>query len=69
MGVVGNSLTIPNFLSAASPQGLRRLCLANNLKYGKQFAYKDFSFANGKWYCWYEYSLTIQDANLEITNK
>lgn len=28
--------------------------LAVNAKYKKQFHYFDFSFAQGKWHCWYE---------------
>ena len=43
---------IPNYLAAGSPQGLRRLMLLNNTKKGIVFVYK-ITFANGKWYAWY----------------
>ena len=44
----------PYFLSAKSPQDLRMLMLANNRKRGKRFHYFDMSFAQGKWWCWFE---------------
>lgn len=50
---VGSSLRIPNYISAGSPQGLRRLMLQNNLKYGKQYNYFDIQFVNGKWFVWF----------------
>jgi hypothetical protein len=50
---VGSSLQIPNFLTAQTPQGLRRLMLLNNLKYGRQYNYFDLQFVNGKWFVWY----------------
>jgi hypothetical protein len=49
----GSSLRIPNFLTAGTPQGLRRKMLLNNLKNAKQFNYFDIQFANGKWFVWY----------------
>lgn len=67
MSGVGNSLSIPSYIVASSPQGLRRLCLLNNLKFGRQFVYKDFQFVNGKWYCWYETALSISEANKEVS--
>jgi hypothetical protein len=50
---VGNSLRIPNFLTAGTPQGLRRLMLLNNIKNAKQYNYFDLQFVNGKWFVWY----------------
>ena len=50
---VGNSLRIPNYLSAGTAQSLRRLMLMNNLKNGKQYNYFDIQFVNGKWFVWF----------------
>lgn len=68
----GNSLRIPNYLSAGSPKGLHRLMLLNNIKNGKQYNYFDIQFVNGKWFVWYfEFEnltdlLTQQEANSPI---
>ena len=49
-----NKITnIPHFLSARSPQGLRRLMLRNNVKHGLIFDYK-IMFDGSKWYAWYQ---------------
>jgi hypothetical protein len=58
---VGSSLRIPNYISASSPKGLRRLMLLNNLKNGKQYNYFDLQFANGKWFVWYYESEKIDE--------
>jgi hypothetical protein len=50
---VGSSLRIPNFLSAGSPQGLRRLMLLNNIRNGKQYNYFDIQFVGSKWFVWF----------------
>lgn len=63
---VGNSKLIPNYLAASTPQGLRRACLINNLKFGTQFEYFDFQYVNGKWVCWFYQAISINDANKEI---
>ena len=39
--------------------------IRNNMKFGKQFQYFDFSYARGKWHCWYNVSeKDIRDAKL-----
>lgn len=48
----------PAHLVASSPEELRLLMIANNMKHGKKFHYFDFQFAKGKWYCWFEIKLT-----------
>lgn len=50
---VGTSLRIPNFLTAGSAIGLRRLMLLNNTKKAKQYNYFDIQFVSGKWFAWY----------------
>ena len=48
---------IPNFITAQSPMGLRRMMLLNNAKNNTQFKYFDITQAtvNGKvvWIAWY----------------
>lgn len=44
---------IPSFISARSPIALRRLMLANNMKYGGEVRYFDIQFASGKWWAWF----------------
>ena len=52
----GNALVVPNFLKAGSLAALRRLCLKNNVKKGKQFHYFDIQYIEKerKWVCFYE---------------
>ena len=48
-----SSASIPSFLTARSPEGLRRLMLRNNAKHAMFFKYFDIQFVNGRWYAWY----------------
>ena len=48
-------------LSARTIPSLRRLMLNNNAKHGISFGYTDFSFVNGKWYCWYRKEMKSDD--------
>jgi hypothetical protein len=43
---------IPNFLTASTPRGLRRLMLLNNKKLNAWHNYQ-IMFVNGKWFAWY----------------
>lgn len=49
---VAKSTTIPNYLVASTPLGLRRLMLLNNRK---QSAYLEYNimYVGDKWYAWY----------------
>jgi hypothetical protein len=49
---VAKSTTIPNYLVASTPLGLRRLMLLNNRKQSAYLEY-DIMFVNGRWYAWY----------------
>ena len=49
----GNSLRIPNYLTAQTVMGLRRFMLLNNIRNGKSYNYFDFQFVNGKWFVWF----------------
>jgi hypothetical protein len=46
----------PAHLEAKTPEDLRKLMFKNNAKHSRRFHYFDFTFANGKWHCWYEIS-------------
>lgn len=62
--MAGNSSRAPNFLKAASPQGLVRLMLSNNVKLGMQFNYQIVH--DGKsWFAWY---YIIQDNKEALAN-
>lgn len=47
----------PASLEAKTKDELRLLMIANDIKHTRKFHYFDFSFATGKWHCWYEISL------------
>lgn len=53
MADVGNSLRVPHFLSASTPQGLMRVMFQNNLKDGMEYRYFDISFDGSKWIVWF----------------
>jgi hypothetical protein len=44
---------IPNFVTARSPLGLRRVMLLNNAKHRKVFNYYSIHFVDGKWFAWF----------------
>lgn len=62
----GRSTFIPNFISASTPQGLRRLMLKNNFKKGIQFFYFDIQFVKGKWVAWYRQDIKTKDDMKEL---
>jgi hypothetical protein len=43
---------IPNYVTAKTAQGLRRVMLLNNIKKNFQFVY-NVQFAEGKWFAWF----------------
>lgn len=50
---------IPHFISARTPQGLRRLMLKNNVKHGLVFNYYQIVFDGKKWYAWFQLDAEI----------
>jgi len=46
----------PASLEAKTKQELRAIIRANNRRHGFRFHYFDFSYAQGKWHCWFEVS-------------
>jgi hypothetical protein len=49
---MANLVSIPNFVKAASPLGLRRLMLKVQMQNSEQYAWT-IQFANGEWFAWY----------------
>lgn len=50
---MANLFSIPNFVKASSPQGLRRSMYSVQIKNSMQYKFFDISFVNGVWYAWY----------------
>jgi len=63
--IEGNSNRIPNYLSSASPNGLRRLMLMLSAKLGYEIKYFDIQFSNGKWFAWYNFEIKNDDELLK----
>ncbi len=62
--MAGNSQRVPSFIKAASPSGLVRLMLLNNVKRGMQFEYQIVH--DGKsWFAWY---YILQDQKEALSN-
>lgn len=55
---------IPNFVSAESPQGLRRAMLQNNLKLRAVATYHSIQFVDGRWYAWFTTDATREGQGL-----
>lgn len=53
--------TVPDFVSARTPLGLRRAMFLNNKKQKGFVVYQDVSFVKGKWYAWYYVKLKTED--------
>lgn len=68
MSTVGNNLEIPSFIKASSPQGLYRLMLLNNVKFGTRFKYQDIQFVNGYWYAWFYKTLDFKEQIKELNS-
>ena len=60
---------IPNYITARTPQGLRRAMLMNNVKHVMQFTYHAIQFVNGSWYAWYYESVNMGDLTNGDTNR
>jgi hypothetical protein len=56
----------PSFIKAKTPEKLEELMLVTNMKEGKCYHFRDISFANGFWYCWYDKS---QQKRIKIQRK
>lgn len=69
MSNIGTNLEAPMFLKAASPLGLRRLMIMNNLKTGNRYKYQDIQYVNGYWFCWYYKESGLNESIKEISKK
>ena len=53
---------VTNFISAGTPQGLRRAMLKVNAKHGMQHIFRDIQFVEGRWYAWFdEHEADVKD--------
>jgi hypothetical protein len=68
MSDIGNSLRVPIFLAAPTPEELVRLMLENNLKFQKEHRYFDITFEGSKWIAWF-YSIIEIKAQAKKTIK
>jgi hypothetical protein len=50
---IANVFSIPHFIKAGSPQGLRLAMLKNNLNMKAECQYFDIQFDGSNWYAWY----------------
>lgn len=53
MSLHSSLFTIPNFITAKTANGLRRLMLRKNAEHGVQFVWHSILFVEGKWYAWF----------------
>jgi len=60
--------SIPNYLTAQTPQGLRRLMLRNNVQHGVRFVYHDIQFVDGAWFAWFYFPTDERGLNDAETN-
>lgn len=44
---------VPKFIKAKTPDKLRELMLATNIKYGAELKYTDIGYQDGNWYAWF----------------
>jgi len=52
---------IPNYISAATPRGLRRLMLSESSKRGRFYKFTDIQFVDGRWYAWFVDDIRLDD--------
>jgi hypothetical protein len=62
MSDVGNSLRVPMYLVAPTPEELVRLMLQNNLNNQKEHRYFDISFDGSSWVAWFYSVIQIKPA-------
>lgn len=48
-----SKLRVPEYVSAESPDGLRRAMLLTNVEHRGQMTYTDIQHVDGVWYAWY----------------
>lgn len=59
--------TIPNFVTARTPQGLRRAMSRNNMKFKAFIVYRDIQFVNDKWIAWFDAPITQEEIESQMS--
>lgn len=71
MSDLNRASQIPNFITASSPQGLRRLMFKTNIRLGGFIHYFSIQFVDGKWIAWFHEDLVNEfqkpKENSEVT--
>lgn len=52
---------IPNYVSAVTPQGLRRAMLMNNARHRLVFNYYAIQFTGSRWFAWFYNAVNADD--------
>lgn len=60
--------TVPQSIEASTKDELGKIMLAINLRTNSKVHFFDFTYANGKWHCWYEINMSAQD-RIELTKE
>lgn len=66
---MANLFAVPNFVKAASPDGLRRLMFKVQQQDSMQYKFFDIQFSNGSWFAWYFYEPKTPTAKLEAAKE
>jgi hypothetical protein len=66
---VGNLFRIPRSISAPTREGLERVMLKNNLKYGIEFRYFDIQKVGSEWIAWFNVVIDKDKLLARIGNK
>lgn len=56
-----NAKLIPQYVSARSPQGLRRAMIMLNAKSGAWHKFFDIQYVDGRWFAWFYQEVTAED--------
>ena len=56
-------LTIPNFVTAKTPDQLRKEMFKKQVELSRKLTFFDISFDGKNWYAWYEISTKIEAFN------
>jgi hypothetical protein len=65
---LANLFSVPNYIKAASPQGLRRFMLQAQIKDKTQYLFFDIQFNNGYWFAWYRPNPTTDTDKIQTMN-
>ena len=63
---MANILSIPNYLKASSPTGLRRLMYKLQVNDMHEYRFFDVQFVNGYWFAWYVSNPVSPQKKMEV---